>query len=81
MRQFLSGRGRRSGFTLIDVLVVAVLLAVAILFITTIFAVGYSNVDAGGGQTEAAIRAQDILEWKKTVESRIHGGVGTVKVT
>ncbi|MEK7366547.1 MAG: prepilin-type N-terminal cleavage/methylation domain-containing protein, partial [candidate division NC10 bacterium] len=36
----LSGRSRRGGFTLIDVLVAAVLLAVAILFVSTIFPMG-----------------------------------------
>lgn len=62
MHQLLSGRRNRGGFTLIEVLVAAALLAVGILFISTMFPVGYSNVDAGGEQTEAAILAQDMLE-------------------
>jgi len=62
MHQLLSGRRGRGGFTLIEVLVAAALLVGAILFISTMFPVGYSNVDAGGEQTEAAILTQDMLE-------------------
>lgn len=62
MHQLLSGRRTRGGFTLIEVLVAAALLAVGILFVSSMFPVGYSNVDAGGEQTEAAILAQDMLE-------------------
>lgn len=62
MHQLLSGRRNRSGFTLIEVLVAAALLVVGILFVSAMFPVGYSNVDAGGEQTEAAILAQDMLE-------------------
>lgn len=121
MRQLLSGRGRRGGFTLIDVLVAAPLLAVAILFVSTIFPMGNSSVDAGGEVTEAAVLAEHmpekiksarwddvgnygscsddgcsttvssfrtgstlvdahLTEWKNAVQSRVRGGVGTVKV-
>ncbi|HEV8664101.1 MAG TPA: prepilin-type N-terminal cleavage/methylation domain-containing protein [Candidatus Methylomirabilis sp.] len=62
MHQLLSGRRDHGGFTLIEVLVAAALLAVGILFVSSMFPVGYSNVDAGGEQTEAAILAQDMLE-------------------
>lgn len=62
MHQPLSGRRERGGFTLIEVLAAAALLAVAILFVSTMFPAGYSNVDAGGEQTEAAILAHDMLE-------------------
>lgn len=62
MHQLLSGRRERGGFTLIEVLVAAALLAVGILFVSSMFPVGYSNVDAGGEQTEAAILAHDMLE-------------------
>lgn len=62
MHQLLSGRRGRGGFSLVEILVAAALLAVAILFIMLMFPVGYSNVDAGGEQTEAAILAQDMLE-------------------
>jgi len=62
MHQLLSGRRGRGGFSLIEVLVAAALLAVAILFVMLMFPVGYANVDAGGEQTEAAILAQDMLE-------------------
>jgi len=66
MHQLLSGRRGRGGFTLIEVLVAAALLTVAILFVSSMFPVGYSNVDAGGEQTEAAILAQDMIEKVKS---------------
>jgi Tfp pilus assembly protein PilV len=68
MHQLLRDRRGRGGFTLIEVLVAAVLLMVAIVSVMIMFPIGYSNVDAGGEQTEAATLAQDMLEKVRDVK-------------
>ncbi len=55
----LRGKG---GFSLIEVMISASILAVGLLGIATIFPVAYLNVDSGGKQTEATSLAQSIIE-------------------
>ncbi|MGH7379435.1 MAG: hypothetical protein ACREJ7_04165 [Candidatus Methylomirabilales bacterium] len=81
MRQLLSGRGRRGGFALIDLLVAAVLLAVAILFVSIIFPVRYFSMDAGGEVTEAAVLAEHMPEKIKSAGGTTWGTTGAAPMT
>lgn len=51
------------GFTIIEVLFAAVILAVALLGIAGMFPTAYGNVDRSGDQTAAVGLAQERIEW------------------
>lgn len=60
----LRGKG---GFSLMEVLISASILAVGLLGLATIFPVAYLNVDSGGKQTEATSLAQSFVEQLRTL--------------
>jgi Tfp pilus assembly protein PilV len=55
------------GFTLVEGLVAAALVAVAFLVISNLFPTGYSNITYGGNQTMAASYAQQKVEQLKSL--------------
>lgn len=55
------GRNRR-GFTLIEVLIAAAILAVGLLALVSAFPIGYVDVAVSGGQSKATAYAQQKLE-------------------
>ncbi len=75
----LRGKG---GFSLLEVLISASILAVGLLGLATIFPVAYLNVDSGGKQTEATSLAQSFVEQLRTIEStNFDGMVGNFPAT
>ena len=60
----LRGKG---GFSLIEVMISASILAVSLLGIAAIFPVAYLNVDSGGKQTEASALSQSFIEELRTL--------------
>ena len=60
----LRGKG---GFSLIEVMISASILAVGLLGIAAIFPVAYLNVDSGGKQTEASALSQSFIEELRTL--------------
>lgn len=60
-----AGRNRQEGFTLIEVMVAAAILAVALLALVSAFPVGYVDVTTSGGQSKATAYAQQMLEQLK----------------
>ncbi len=60
----LRGKG---GFSLIEVMISASILAVGLLGIAAIFPVAYLNVDSGGKQTEASALSQSLIEELRTL--------------
>lgn len=57
----------KSGFTLIEVLIGASILAVGLLGLATIYPVAYLNVDSGGKLTEASTLSQAFIERLRTI--------------
>jgi len=55
----------RHGFTLIEVLIAAAILAVGLLALVSVFPVGYVDVTVSGGQSKATAYAQQMLEQLK----------------
>ncbi len=68
----LRGKG---GFSLLEVLISASILAVGLLGLATIFPVAYLNVDSGGKQTEATSLAQSFIEQLRTIGSTNFDGM------
>jgi len=68
----LRGKG---GFSLLEVLISASILAVGLLGLATIFPVAYLNVDSGGKQTEATSLAQSFVEQLRTIGSTDFDGM------
>jgi len=57
----------KSGFTLLEILIGATVLAVGLLGVATLFPVAYLNVDSGGKRTEATALAQSFIEQLRTI--------------
>ena len=55
----------RHGFTLIEVLIAASILAVGLLALVSAFPIGYVDVTVSGGQSKATAYAQQMLEQLK----------------
>ena len=55
----------RHGFTFIEVLIAAAILAVGLLALVSVFPVGYVDVTVSGGQSKATAYAQQMLEQLK----------------
>ncbi|MFQ5846399.1 MAG: prepilin-type N-terminal cleavage/methylation domain-containing protein [Candidatus Methylomirabilales bacterium] len=53
------------GFTLIEVMIAAAILAVGLLALVSAFPIGYVDVTASGGQSKATAYAQQMLEQLK----------------
>lgn len=53
------------GFTLVEVMVAAVITAVGLLALVAVFPVGYVDVNTSGGQSKATAYAQQMLEQLK----------------
>lgn len=60
----LLGKG---GFSLIEIMISASILAVGLLGLAAIFPVAYLNVDSGGKQTEASALSQSFIEQLRTI--------------
>ncbi|MFQ5847191.1 MAG: prepilin-type N-terminal cleavage/methylation domain-containing protein [Candidatus Methylomirabilales bacterium] len=67
---------RAEGFSLVEVLIAASILAVALLALASMFPTGYLNVDQGGEQTTAVTLAQERIEWLRN-QSYISLAAGT----
>ena len=75
----LLGKG---GFSLIEIMISASILAVGLLGLAAIFPVAYLNVDSGGKQTEASALAQSFIEELRTIGStNFDGMVGNFPAT
>ena len=57
----------KSGFSLLEVLIAATVLAVGLLGLASMFPVAYLNVDSGGKRTEATAFAQSFIEQLRTM--------------
>ena len=57
----------KSGFSLLEILIGATVLAVGLLGVATLFPVAYLNVDSGGKRTEATALAQSFIEQLRTI--------------
>ncbi len=55
----------RQGFTLIEVLIAASILAVGLLALVSVFPIGYVDVTVSGGQSKATAYAQQMMEQLK----------------
>ncbi len=55
----------RQGFTLIEVLIAASILAVGLLALVSVFPVGYVDVTVSGGQSNATAYAQQMMDQLK----------------
>ncbi|MFQ5960971.1 MAG: prepilin-type N-terminal cleavage/methylation domain-containing protein [Candidatus Methylomirabilales bacterium] len=73
------GRNRdlqsKSGFTLIEVLIAVLVLAVGLLGVASLFPTAYLNVDSGGRRTEATALAQSFLEQLRTIGANDFDGM------
>ncbi len=54
---------KADGFSLVEVLIAAAILAVALLAIASMFPIAHTNVDWSGDQTAAVTLAQQRIEW------------------
>ncbi len=54
---------KAAGFSLVEVLIAAAILAVALLAIASMFPIAHTNVDWSGDQTVAVTLAQQRIEW------------------
>jgi len=61
-RRLMRSLGNRSGFTLVEVLVAAMILLVALLTLASMFPVGYKQITDAGRMTAAVSGARHILE-------------------
>jgi len=66
----------KSGFSLLEVLIGATVLAVGLLGLASMFPVAYVNVDSGGKLTEATALAQSFLEQLRTMGTNNFGDIG-----
>ncbi|MFQ5802578.1 MAG: prepilin-type N-terminal cleavage/methylation domain-containing protein [Candidatus Methylomirabilales bacterium] len=57
--------GNHRGFTLIEVLIAAAILAVGLLALLSAFPIGYLDLNVSGGQSKATAYAQQMLEQLK----------------
>lgn len=65
----------RSGFTLIEVMIAVLVLAVGLLGVAALFPTAYANVDSGGRRTEATALAQSFLEQLRTIGANDFDGM------
>ncbi len=83
---------KAAGFSLVEVLIAASILAVAILGIAGMFPTAYTNVDRSGEQTVGVTLAEQRMEWLRnqsyislaagtTTEAAITGYVGYTRTT
>ncbi len=66
----------KSGFSLLEVLIGATVLAVGLLGLASMFPVAYVNVDSGGKLTEATALAQSFLEQLRTMGTNNFDDIG-----
>lgn len=81
---------RSEGFSAVEVLIAASIVAVALLAIATMFPIGYTNVAQSGKRTTAVNLAQQRIEWARNqlyasvvnaTESNIPGYSGYTRTT
>ncbi len=83
---------KADGFSLVEVLIAAAILAVTLLSLSSMFPTGYLNVDQGGERTTAVTLAQERIEWLRnqpyvalaagtTTEGAIPGYTGYSRMT
>jgi len=71
---------KAEGFSLVEVLIAAAILAVVLLALASMFPTAYLNVDQAGEQTTAATLAQQRMEWLRN-ESYVSLAAGTTSET
>ncbi len=71
---------KAEGFSLVEVLIAAAILAVVLLALASMFPTAYRNVDQGGEQTTAATLAQQRMEWLRN-QSYVSLATGTTSET
>jgi prepilin-type N-terminal cleavage/methylation domain-containing protein len=70
-------RRRENGFSLIEVLLAAAILSVALLALASMFPTSYQNINYGGGMTTAADLGQQKIEALRNLPFDLAGGCTT----